>query len=193
MSPAGLATLLSVVVGAVAAACALQRRCQTEPGATTQRPTGPIPTGIAFSCSLTVVRPSARGNAVRGHVRQAVRALTIHARLPLTMLLADRDVRRGVRLRGSIRANTVLEARCTNPRINRVGNWHLRHALFMPAVACCREPHLRGFYENLLASGKRKKIALIAVARKMHEFEERIHKSKTTGLLNRLLACGSVE
>jgi transposase len=38
----------------------------------------------------------------------------------------------------------------------------------MPAlVASRREPHLHGFYEHLLAKGKTKRLALMAVARKL--------------------------
>src|SRR6266568_2150057 len=44
----------------------------------------------------------------------------------------------------------------------------LRHALYRPAlVASRREPHLRGFYEHLLERGKKKRQALVAVARKL--------------------------
>ncbi len=38
----------------------------------------------------------------------------------------------------------------------------------MPALVASRyEPHLRGFYQQLLARGKKKRPALIAVARKL--------------------------
>jgi len=38
----------------------------------------------------------------------------------------------------------------------------------MPALTAIRwEPHLRGFYEHLVNRGKRKKQALLAVARKL--------------------------
>lgn len=87
----------------------------------------------------------------------------------LHLLPPDRDVRQWVAFAGldpreyssgtSVRKYT---------RISRVGNRHLRHALYMPAlVASRREPHLRGFYQHLLARGKRKKAALVAVARKL--------------------------
>ena len=53
-------------------------------------------------------------------------------------------------------------------RLSRAGNRHLRSALYMPALAALRwEPHLRGFYEHLVNRGKRKKQALLAVARKL--------------------------
>jgi transposase len=87
----------------------------------------------------------------------------------LLMLPEDRDVRQWVAYAGldpreyssgtSVRKYT---------RISKVGNAHLRRALYMPAlVACQRDPHLRGFYEHLLARGKRKRQALLAVARKL--------------------------
>jgi transposase len=53
------------------------------------------------------------------------------------------------------------------PRIRKAGNQHLRHALFMPAlVAVQHDPHLRAFYQHLLAKGKCKMQALVAVMRK---------------------------
>jgi transposase len=53
-------------------------------------------------------------------------------------------------------------------RISRAGNRYLRRALYMPAlVAARRDPHLRAFYQVLLARHKAKLQALMAVARKM--------------------------
>ena len=52
--------------------------------------------------------------------------------------------------------------------ISKKGNRHIRAALYMPAlVAVRRDPHVRAFYESLLARGKRKKVALVAVMRKL--------------------------
>lgn len=87
----------------------------------------------------------------------------------LLLLPEDRDVRQWVAYAGldpreyssgtSVRKYT---------RISKVGNAHLRHALYMPALVASRfEPHLRGFYEHLLARGKSKRQALVAVARKL--------------------------
>lgn len=54
------------------------------------------------------------------------------------------------------------------PRISKHGNAHLRRALYMPAlVAVVHDPHLRGFYQHLLAKGKLKMQALVAVMRKL--------------------------
>jgi transposase len=57
-------------------------------------------------------------------------------------------------------------------RISKAGNKHLRHALYMPAlVAVQHDPHLRACYQRLLARGKLKMQALVAVMRKLlHAF-----------------------
>jgi transposase len=53
-------------------------------------------------------------------------------------------------------------------RISKVGNRHLRAALYMPAmVAVQYEPQVRAYYEALLARGKKPKQALVAVMRKL--------------------------
>ncbi|PYU15120.1 MAG: IS110 family transposase [Acidobacteria bacterium] len=96
-----------------------------------------------------------------------VSAVTILAEL--AMLPEDRDVRQWVAFAGldpreyssgtSVRKQT---------RISKVGNRHLRHALYMPALVACRyEPHVRDFYQRLLKRGKKKRQALLAVARKL--------------------------
>ena len=52
--------------------------------------------------------------------------------------------------------------------ISRTGNRHLRLALFMPAlVAVQRSPQIKAVYEALLARGKKKKVALIAIMRRL--------------------------
>jgi transposase len=54
------------------------------------------------------------------------------------------------------------------PRISRGGSRHLRRALYMPAlVALRRDPHLRAFYQHLLARGKARLQAVVAVMRKL--------------------------
>lgn len=53
-------------------------------------------------------------------------------------------------------------------RISRAGNRYLRRALYMPALVAVRhDPHLRAFYQALLARHKAKLQALMAVARKI--------------------------
>ncbi|MBI4479719.1 MAG: IS110 family transposase, partial [Acidobacteria bacterium] len=53
-------------------------------------------------------------------------------------------------------------------RISKAGNRHLRRALYMPALVAVRhDPHLGAFYQRLLARGKTKLQALVAVMRKL--------------------------
>jgi transposase len=53
-------------------------------------------------------------------------------------------------------------------RISKVGNRHLRRALFMPAlVAVRRNPQFRAHYRHLVAHGKFKMVALVAAMRKL--------------------------
>jgi transposase len=64
-------------------------------------------------------------------------------------------------------------------RISRAGSRHLRRALYMPALAAVRwDPHLKAFYETLLARHKRKLQALMAVARKLLHAIYGIFKSR---------------
>ena len=52
--------------------------------------------------------------------------------------------------------------------ISKKGNRFLRKAVFMPALAACRyNPQMKDLYQRLVAKGKNKKLALIAVARKL--------------------------
>jgi transposase len=87
----------------------------------------------------------------------------------LALLPPDRDVRQWVAYAGlDPREHSSGTSVRKYTRISKVGNRHLRHALYMPAlVASRREPHLRGFYEHLLERGKKKRQALVAVARKL--------------------------
>ena len=53
-------------------------------------------------------------------------------------------------------------------RISKVGNVHLRRALYMPAlVASQYEPQVKAYYEKLLEKGKRPRQALVAIMRKL--------------------------
>jgi transposase len=50
----------------------------------------------------------------------------------------------------------------------RGGRAHVRRALYMAAVSAARfNPALKAFYDRLLANGKKPKVALIAVMRKL--------------------------
>jgi len=52
--------------------------------------------------------------------------------------------------------------------ISKKGNTFIRKALFMPALSACRaNPQLKNLYLRLVAKGKNKKLAIIAVARKL--------------------------
>jgi transposase len=53
-------------------------------------------------------------------------------------------------------------------RISKVGNPHIRRALFMPALVALRtEPRVSAFYEELRAKGKGHRVAQVAVMRKL--------------------------
>jgi transposase len=53
-------------------------------------------------------------------------------------------------------------------RISKAGNKHLRRGLYMPALVAVRhDPHVRAYYEHLLARGKTKMQALVATMRKL--------------------------
>jgi transposase len=53
-------------------------------------------------------------------------------------------------------------------RISKVGNRHLRAALFLPAmVASQHEPQIKAYYQKLIAKGKKPMQALVAVMRKL--------------------------
>lgn len=52
--------------------------------------------------------------------------------------------------------------------ISKTGKARLRQAVFMAAISAARfNPPLKAFYDRLVARGKRKKVALVAVARKL--------------------------
>lgn len=54
------------------------------------------------------------------------------------------------------------------PRICKTGNKRLRKSLYMPAMsAMVNNPTMKAFYERLLSKGKPKKVALVAVMRKL--------------------------
>jgi transposase len=52
--------------------------------------------------------------------------------------------------------------------ISKKGNTFIRKALFMPALSACRaNPQMKQLYQRLVSKGKNKKLAIIAVARKL--------------------------
>jgi len=53
-------------------------------------------------------------------------------------------------------------------RLSKVGNAHIRRALFMPALVAVRhEPHVKAFFDKLVARGKTPLQAYVAVMRKL--------------------------
>ncbi len=87
----------------------------------------------------------------------------------LAVLSPELDVRQWVAQAGlDPREHTSGSSVRKPARISKTGNRHLRRALYMPALVAIRhEPHLRAFYLHLLARGKAKMQALVAVMRKL--------------------------
>jgi len=93
----------------------------------------------------------------------------VHTLAELTLRPAEMDIRPWVAYAGldprQYSSGTSVHKKV---RISKAGNKHLRRALYMPAlVAVVREPHLRAFYQHLLARGKTKMQALVAAMRKL--------------------------
>jgi len=87
----------------------------------------------------------------------------------LAVLAPDLEARQWVAYAGlDPRQYTSGSSVHKKPRISKAGNKHLRRALYMPAlVAVQHDPYLGGFYQHLLARGKLKMQALVAVMRKL--------------------------
>jgi len=87
----------------------------------------------------------------------------------LLVLPADMTARQWVAHSGlDVRHVTSGTSVHKTPRISKHGNAHLRRVLYMPAmVAAQHDPHVRTFYEQLLAAGKKPMQALVAVMRKL--------------------------
>ena len=93
----------------------------------------------------------------------------LHTLAELVLLPEDRDVRQWVAYAGLDPRECSSGTSLRKPvRISKVGNRHLRRALYLPALTASRwQPHVRGFYERLQKRGKSKQQALLAVARKL--------------------------
>jgi transposase len=94
---------------------------------------------------------------------------TIQLLPEIMMLPADMTVRQWVAHCGldvrKVQSGTSVHK---IPRISKQGNAHMRRLLYMPAiVAIQHDPHVRAFYEQLLARGKTKLQAIVAVMRKL--------------------------
>lgn len=87
----------------------------------------------------------------------------------LVLIPADCDVRQWVAYAGlDPRQHESGTSVHQKTRISKVGNRHIRRALYMPALTATRfAPHLRAFYLHLQARGKCKMVALVAVMRKL--------------------------
>jgi len=65
--------------------------------------------------------------------------------------------------------------------ISKKGNTFIRKALFMPALSACRaNPQMKELYKRLVSKGKNKKLAIIAVARKLLLLIYTLWKSNST-------------
>lgn len=93
----------------------------------------------------------------------------LHVLAELLLLAPDLEVRQWVAYAGlDPRQYTSGSSVHKRARISKAGNKHLRRALYMPAlVASQHDAHLGGFYQRLLARGKTKMQALVAVMRKL--------------------------
>ncbi len=87
----------------------------------------------------------------------------------LVLVPPDCDVRQWVAYAGlDPRQYKSGESVQKKVRISKAGNKHLRRALYMPALVAVRhQPYFRAFYQHLRAKGKLKKVALVAVMRKL--------------------------
>ena len=87
----------------------------------------------------------------------------------LSMVPADCDVRQWVAYAGlDPRQHQSGSSVQKKVGISKVGNRHIRRALFLPALsACTHNPHIKAFYARLQNDGKCKMVALIAAMRKM--------------------------
>jgi len=92
-----------------------------------------------------------------------------HVLAELLLLAPHLDVRQWVAYAGlDPRHYTSGSSVHKKARISKAGNKHLRRALYMPAlVASQHDAHLGAFYQRLLARGKTKMQALVAVMRKL--------------------------
>ena len=123
---------------------------------------------LALQCIVADAQLQQRYNLLRS-VPGMGEISAVQTLAELLLLPEDRDVRQWVAYAGlDPREYSSGSSVRKYTRISKVGNRHLRRALYMPALVAIRyEPHLRGFYEHLLARGKKKRQALPAVARKL--------------------------
>ena len=122
--------------------------------------------------AMQVIGANTRLRAAHAHVTsvKGISDKTAVMLLPELLVLPDAlSVRQWVAQAGldpkRHQSGTSVEKR---ERISKVGNVHIRRALFMPAMVAARwEPHVRAYYERLLSKGKAKRVAHVAVMRKL--------------------------
>lgn len=87
----------------------------------------------------------------------------------ISILPADMTVRQWVAHAGLDPRHVQSGTSVHKPtRISKTGNHHLRRALYMPALVASRyEPHIHAFYQELVARGKTRLQAIVAVMRKL--------------------------
>lgn len=87
----------------------------------------------------------------------------------VVLLSADMDVRDWVAYAGlDPRQYKSGESVDKKIRISKIGNKHFRRVLYMPVLVAVRHnPHFRGYYFHLRSKGKLKKVALVALMRKL--------------------------
>ena len=122
--------------------------------------------------ALELVRPDAALSSRFAHlvsVKGIAQASAITLLAELSVLPADMSPRQWVAHSGMDPRHFESGSSVRGAvRISKVGNRHLRAALFLPAmVASQHEPRVRAFYQKLLARGKKPMQALVAVMRKL--------------------------
>ena len=102
-------------------------------------------------------------------VRGIAEASALHLLAELATLPADMSPRQWVAHAGLDPRRFESGSSVSKPaRISHVGNAHLRRALFFPAMVSARsEPHVRAYYQHLIARGKKPIQANVAVMRKL--------------------------
>lgn len=122
----------------------------------------------------------------RYHLLQSIpgigRTSAVHILAELSLLPAELNIRQWVAAAGLDPQHCDSGVSVHRPaRISKMGNAHLRRALYMPAlVAIRRQPRFRAFYLHLLERGKAKMQALVAAMRKLlHAIYGMFHHHQT--------------
>jgi transposase len=113
--------------------------------------------------------PLARAFAHLCSVKGIAEVSAIQVLAEISILPADMTVRQWVAHAGLDPRHVQSGTSVHKPtRISKTGNHHLRRALYMPALVASRyEPHIHAFYQELVARGKTRLQAIVAVMRKL--------------------------